>query len=151
RLGHRRKAILLFDLLRSSVGRAGCCHKLFARRFELLCPRRNLFPNQPALPTLDCRKCLYNLLLRASAGSKQPTLQPALPCNLPWPTRVHPAFGQVGPTGEFVTRGLSMPHSPRWHDGRLWLLESGTGQLVLVDPAVGSGWRSCPASPAAWH
>ena len=30
-----------------------------------------------------------------------------------------------------------MPHSPRWHDGRLWLLESGTGQLVLVDPATG--------------
>ena len=40
-------------------------------------------------------------------------------------------------TGEIVTRGLSMPHSPRLHDGRLWLLESGTGQLVLVDPANG--------------
>src|SRR5436190_2863441 len=26
------------------------------------------------------------------------------------------------PTGEIITRGLSMPHSPRWHDGRLWLL-----------------------------
>ena len=36
-----------------------------------------------------------------------------------------------------ISRGLSMPHSPRWHDGRLWLLESGTGQLVLVDPATG--------------
>src|SRR5262245_1331927 len=34
---------------------------------------------------------------------------------------------------EIVVRGLSMPHSPRWHDGRLWLLESGTGQLVLID------------------
>jgi uncharacterized protein (TIGR03032 family) len=41
------------------------------------------------------------------------------------------------PTGEFVVRGLSMPHSPRVHDGRLWLLESGTGQLVSVDPAAG--------------
>jgi uncharacterized protein (TIGR03032 family) len=41
------------------------------------------------------------------------------------------------PSGEVVTRGLSMPHSPRWYDGRLWLLESGTGQLVLVDPATG--------------
>src|SRR3954453_18756308 len=36
-----------------------------------------------------------------------------------------------------ISRGLSMPHSPRWHDDRLWLLESGTGQLVLVDPATG--------------
>ena len=30
-----------------------------------------------------------------------------------------------------------MPHSPRWHDGRLWVLESGTGGLVLVDPPTG--------------
>jgi uncharacterized protein (TIGR03032 family) len=41
-------------------------------------------------------------------------------------------------SGEIISRRLSMPHSPRWHDGRLWLLESGTGQLVLVDPAIGS-------------
>ena len=26
---------------------------------------------------------------------------------------------------------------PRWHDGRLWLLESGTGQLALIDPISG--------------
>jgi uncharacterized protein (TIGR03032 family) len=36
-----------------------------------------------------------------------------------------------------VARGLSMPHSPRWHDGRLWVLESGTGRLALVDAASG--------------
>ena len=30
-----------------------------------------------------------------------------------------------------------MPHSPRWHAGRLWLLESGTGSLGFVDPATG--------------
>jgi uncharacterized protein (TIGR03032 family) len=40
-------------------------------------------------------------------------------------------------SGEIISRGLSMPHSPRWHDGQLWVLESGTGQLVLVDPATG--------------
>jgi uncharacterized protein (TIGR03032 family) len=40
-------------------------------------------------------------------------------------------------SGEFVTRGLSMPHSPRWHDGKLWVLESGTGGVVLVDQATG--------------
>jgi uncharacterized protein (TIGR03032 family) len=38
-------------------------------------------------------------------------------------------------SGEIVTRGLSMPHSPRWHDGLLWTLESGTGGVVLVDRA----------------
>ncbi len=36
-----------------------------------------------------------------------------------------------------VASGLSMPHSPRWHDGRLWLLESGKGALSIVDPADG--------------
>src|SRR4051794_35338493 len=43
------------------------------------------------------------------------------------------------PTGEIVARGLSMPHSPRWHDGRLWLLESGIGRLVVIDRATGMG------------
>src|SRR5262245_34986040 len=42
------------------------------------------------------------------------------------------------PSGGVLARGLSMPHSPRWHDGRLWVLESGTGQLVLLDPASGA-------------
>jgi len=42
------------------------------------------------------------------------------------------------PSGEFVTRGLSMPHSPRWHDGQLWALESGTGSVVHVDQVAGN-------------
>jgi uncharacterized protein (TIGR03032 family) len=41
------------------------------------------------------------------------------------------------PSGEFVTRGLCMPHSPRWHEGKLWVLESGTGSVLLVDPTTG--------------
>jgi uncharacterized protein (TIGR03032 family) len=41
------------------------------------------------------------------------------------------------PSGEVVSRGLSMPHSPRWHDGKLWVLESGTGQVVQVDGKAG--------------
>lgn len=38
---------------------------------------------------------------------------------------------------EIVLRGLSMPHSPRWHNGRLWLLNSGAGELCVVDPQSG--------------
>jgi uncharacterized protein (TIGR03032 family) len=41
------------------------------------------------------------------------------------------------PSGEFVARGLSMPHSPRWYDDKLWVLESGTGSMALVDRASG--------------
>jgi uncharacterized protein (TIGR03032 family) len=40
-------------------------------------------------------------------------------------------------SGQIVCRGLSMPHSPRWHDGRLLLLESGAGRLISIDPANG--------------
>jgi len=40
-------------------------------------------------------------------------------------------------SNEFIVRGLSMPHSPRWHDGRLWVLESGVGSLAIVDLATG--------------
>jgi uncharacterized protein (TIGR03032 family) len=38
-------------------------------------------------------------------------------------------------TDEIVCSALSMPHSPRWHDGRLWLLNSGTGELGWVELA----------------
>ena len=34
---------------------------------------------------------------------------------------------------KIVCEGLSMPHSPRWHNGKLWLLNSGTGELGHVD------------------
>lgn len=40
-------------------------------------------------------------------------------------------------TDEIVCTGLSMPHSPRWHDGRLWLANAGTGELGYVDLATG--------------
>jgi uncharacterized protein (TIGR03032 family) len=36
-------------------------------------------------------------------------------------------------SGEVITRGLSMPHSPRWYAGKLWVLESGAGTLGVVD------------------
>jgi uncharacterized protein (TIGR03032 family) len=42
------------------------------------------------------------------------------------------------PTGRTVARGFAMPHSPRIHCGRVWLLDSGTGRLVTVDPANGA-------------
>src|SRR5262249_12350418 len=40
-------------------------------------------------------------------------------------------------SGQTVARGFAMPHSPRVHAGRVWMLNSGSGQLVLVDPASG--------------
>lgn len=38
---------------------------------------------------------------------------------------------------EVVLRGLSMPHSPRWYKGRLWLHNSGTGYFGYADLRAG--------------
>ncbi len=37
-------------------------------------------------------------------------------------------------SGQIVLDGLCMPHSPRWHDGMLWYLDSGRGHLCVVQP-----------------
>ncbi len=41
-------------------------------------------------------------------------------------------------TGEAICRGLAMPHSPRWHDGWLYVLNSGLGELWRIAPATGA-------------
>ena len=41
-------------------------------------------------------------------------------------------------SGEVVAEGLSMPHSPRLHEGRLWLLNSGAGEFGFVDLKTGA-------------
>ncbi len=38
---------------------------------------------------------------------------------------------------EIILDGLAMPHSPRWHNGNLWVLNSGAGELIVADPASG--------------
>lgn len=40
-------------------------------------------------------------------------------------------------TDEVIVEGLSMPHSPRLHQGHMWVLESGKGALVRIDRTTG--------------
>jgi len=40
-------------------------------------------------------------------------------------------------SGEIVCHGLSMPHSPRLHGGKLWVLNSGAGEVGTVDLGTG--------------
>ena len=49
-------------------------------------------------------------------------------------------------SGTPTVEDLSMPHSPRFHDDYLWLLESGSGYLGYVDPSGGEFVRVafCP-------
>lgn len=46
-------------------------------------------------------------------------------------------------SGQTILRGLSMPHSPRWHEGKLWMLNSGAGELCVVDADAGSCTPVC--------
>lgn len=41
------------------------------------------------------------------------------------------------PSGQVISRGIAMAHSPRVYQGRLWILESGSGSLQIVDAQNG--------------
>ena len=47
------------------------------------------------------------------------------------------------PTQEIILPGLSMPHSPCWHQDRLWVLHSGAGELLQVDLQSGQSEVVC--------
>jgi uncharacterized protein (TIGR03032 family) len=36
-------------------------------------------------------------------------------------------------SNKVICEGLSMPHSPRWYKGQLWVLNSGTGELGVIE------------------
>ncbi|MDO9105475.1 MAG: TIGR03032 family protein [Methylovulum sp.] len=46
-------------------------------------------------------------------------------------------------SNEIIATGLSMPHSPRWYRGKLWLLNSGTGELGNLDGERFSAVTAC--------
>lgn len=45
---------------------------------------------------------------------------------------------------QVVCEGLSMPHSPRWHNGRLWLLNSGNGDFGYLEDGRFVPLTLCP-------
>lgn len=57
---------------------------------------------------------------------------------------------------QVILTGLSMPHSPRWYQGKLWVLNSGTGDFGYVDLEKGvfESVAFCPGymrGLAFWH
>jgi uncharacterized protein (TIGR03032 family) len=113
-------------------------------RFSCLCTRSNIHSFVPrwrppfisALAPED--RCHLNGLCMVEG---RPTFVTALgTTDTPAGWRANKKSGVVlldVASGEVVASGLSMPHSPRWRDGRLWVLESGSGGVGLVDPATG--------------
>jgi uncharacterized protein (TIGR03032 family) len=47
-------------------------------------------------------------------------------------------------TNEIVATELSMPHSPRWYRDKLWLLNSGTGELGYIESGQFVPLTFCP-------
>ncbi|MTJ08041.1 TIGR03032 family protein [Anabaena sp. UHCC 0204] len=45
---------------------------------------------------------------------------------------------------EIIATGLSMPHSPRWYQGKLWLLNSGTGEFGYIQDQQFHPITFCP-------
>ncbi|MEH2233750.1 MAG: TIGR03032 family protein [Nostoc sp.] len=45
---------------------------------------------------------------------------------------------------EIIATGLSMPHSPRWYHEKLWLLNSGTGELGYIEERQFHPITFCP-------
>jgi uncharacterized protein (TIGR03032 family) len=46
-------------------------------------------------------------------------------------------------SNQIIAHGLSMPHSPRWHQNQLWVLESGNGGVGVIDPRNGKYQEVC--------
>lgn len=54
--------------------------------------------------------------------------------------RSHKKYGGVVidvASNQIIADNLSMPHSPRWYDNSLWLLNSGEAQLCRLNPLTG--------------
>lgn len=112
-------------------------------RFSCLCTRGSEFSFVPQWkPTFISGlapedRCHLNGLAMANG---RPSLVSALGvADTPGGWREHKRNGGVVidlASNEILVRGLSMPHSPRLYDGRLWLLESGSGSIGIVDPAT---------------
>ena len=47
-------------------------------------------------------------------------------------------------TDEIVASGLSMPHSPRWRDGKLWVANSGSGEIGWIEDNSFRPFAFCP-------
>jgi uncharacterized protein (TIGR03032 family) len=114
-------------------------------RFSCLCtldPRHSFVPRwrPPFITAYDMRdRCHLNGL---AARDGKPRYITALgETDEPGGWRKNKAAGGILmdiESNEFLLRGLSMPHSPRWYKNKLWFLESGKGALSYYDAASGT-------------
>jgi uncharacterized protein (TIGR03032 family) len=112
--------------------------------FSCLCTldsRHSFVPRwrPPFITTLAAEdRCHLNGLAMLNGVPKYVTAMAETDTPAGWrPTKVKSGCLIDVASGQTVARGFAMPHSPRVHGGRIWMLHSGAGQLVLVDPTNG--------------
>ncbi len=84
-------------------------------------------------------RCHLNGFATDKKGIRYFTAVAATDTNSGW--REHKKSGGIlfrYPDSEVVTAGLSMPHSPRLYRGKLWVLDSGKGELCVIDEKTGN-------------
>jgi uncharacterized protein (TIGR03032 family) len=80
-------------------------------------------------------RCHLNGLALVDGSPKFVTALAATDTTQGWrPVKAHGGVIIDVPSNRVVLHTLSMPHSPRWHEGRLWFLNSGAGELCVADP-----------------
>jgi uncharacterized protein (TIGR03032 family) len=104
-------------------------------------PERNFVPRwrPPFISGLAAEdRCHLNGLALREGRPTYVTLMAATDDAVGW-RRLPKASGMIldVTSGQPVTTGIVMPHSPRWHDGHLYVLNSGLGHLQRVDLANG--------------
>ncbi len=124
----------LLDVLATAAGSPPSCSDEFKNDFSTA--------SVEVVPEETCkrgfREFVVEELTRLSPPGGRPRYVTALgQTDEPVGWRANKAKGGVlidVASGEVITRGLSMPHSPRWHAGRLWVCESGAGTFGFIDP-----------------
>lgn len=87
---------------------------------------------------IDQDRCHLNGLALQNGQPKYVTLMAESDAPAGWrPSKATSGCVVDVPSGETVARGFSMPHSPRLFRERLWVLDSGKGQLNTIEPSSG--------------
>lgn len=83
-------------------------------------------------------RCHLNGMAVADGAVRYATALGATDSAFGWrPTKAAGGVLLEVPSGRVVLDGLSMPHSPRLAGGQLYVLNSGTGEVLAVDPVAG--------------
>lgn len=113
--------------------------------FSCLCTRSDTFSFQPrwrplfVTALLPADRCHLNGLALRDGMPRYVTALGETDENNGW--RANKASGGLlldVESNEIIARGLSMPHSPRWREGQLWVLNSGEGGIGQVDLTTGA-------------